>query len=482
MCEVHQAAHLTAAADSTFTYPDRTMEAASDSSSAAGGRPVSGSPPGPTEPFPIDVDAATLDYLMEGCARFGDVWCVPPLVGDARKGMAVTGAGDLPLWVLNEPDAIHRVLTKRQPFYGKGVGFERVKMLLGDGLIVSDGDHWRQRRQMLQPAFGRPSVAAMATGVRSCIESRAYVWEEAVRSRQPLDVSDEANRLGLRIILRALFGRDLEDLDDRPGGNPFDLVIDVDDRDLVFAMRFRQLWPVVREIVEARRARGDESDDFLGRYMRAVDKETGEALDMNGLVDEVMTLLIAGHETSAATIAWAWSLLARHPGIQHELRVEAQRGLASAGEGEPPRFELAHRIVHETLRLYPPVWMFTRRALEDDVLAGYAVPKGSQILIVPFALHRHPKHWTDPLAFDPSRIPASGIAPVRGAYIPFSAGPRRCAGDHFALNVAVQHLTWASARYDLRPLPGEEDAWPRLRPGVNLRALDPIRLSVSAAH
>ncbi|MEM9801195.1 MAG: cytochrome P450 [Planctomycetota bacterium] len=434
--------------------------------------------PGPTEPFAFDANAATLAFLQDGFREYGDVWAIPPS-GDADS---TSGGGGLPVWVLNDPEAIHRVLTKRQPQYGKGVGFERVKMLLGDGLIVSDGDHWKQRRRMLQPAFGRPSIAAMSGTIARCIDERAHVWEEHAESGEPIDISDEANRLGQRIILRAIFGEDLGALDEREGGNPFDLIVDTQERDLMFAMRFRQLWPVVREIVEARRARGGPpSHDFLGLYAAARDRETGEALDMNGLVDEVMTLVIAGHETTAATTAWAWSLLARHQDVQVALRKEALDvgpPVVDGSASPQASYDLAPRIVHETLRLYPPVWMFTRRALEDDVLAERPIPAGTQILITPYLLHRHPRYWDDPERFDPTRIPASGIAPTRGAYIPFSSGPRRCAGDGFALNATVQHLVRTASRYHLDALHPEP---PELDPGVNLRALGSIRLGVTRA-
>lgn len=437
-------------------------------------------PPGPSEPFAFDASAETLSYLQRGFEQYGEIWSMPPI----RGADSATGGGGMRVWVLNAPEAIHHVLTKRQADYRKGVGFERVKMLLGDGLIVSDGEHWRQRRQMLQPAFSRQSVARMTSLVEACIEERADVWERRAESGEPLDVSDEANRLGLRIILRAIFGDDLAALDARDGGNPFDIVVDTHARDLMFAMRFRQLWPVVTEIAAARAARGPGAGaptDFLGAYMAARDR-AGRPLDDQGLVDEIMTLLVAGHETSAATIAWAWSLLARHPGVQSEVRAEALAadGVVPPGPDALRAFDLTHRVVHETLRLYPPVWMFTRRATVDDEFAGYRVPAGTQILITPYILHRHPDHWPDPEAFDPRRFPASGVASVRGAYIPFSAGPRRCAGDHFAIATVVRQLAWASARYHLRPTSADEGP-PRLDPGVNLRALDPIRLVVERA-
>ncbi len=428
------------------------------------GQPGFQHPPGPQEAFPVNVDAPTLAYLREGCARYGDVWVTPP-VGTADNAAS---DGGLPVWVLNEPEAIHEVLTKRQGDFAKGIGFERVKMLLGDGLIVSDGEHWKQRRRMLQPAFARPKVDAMGGMVQTCLDKREAVWEQHARDGTAIDLTEEANRLGLRIILRAIFGADLDGLDAREGGNPFDLLVDVHERDLMFAMRFRQIWKVVKEVVLERRNRdqgGQPPADFLGHYMSASDRESGAALDMEGLVDEVMTLVVAGHETSAATIAWAWDLLARHPEVQRSL-----------GEGEDPQ-DLALKVVHETLRLYPPVWMFTRRALVDGEIAGFPMPAGSQVLIAPFLLHRHPAHWQNPEHFDPARFPTSGLAPVRGAYIPFSSGPRRCAGDHFALRVVSQQILHVAGRYRLSPLDPEP---PALDPAVNLRSKDPIRLRVSA--
>ncbi len=431
--------------------------------------------PGPKEPFAFDANAATLDYLTAGCAEYGDIWAIPPTGG----AESATGGGGLPIWVLNDPEAIHHVLTKRQPDYVKGVGFERVKMLLGDGLIVSDGEHWKGRRRMLQPAFARPSVGAMRGLVGECIDNRAHLWEEHAESGEPLDISDEANRLGLRIILRAIFGDDLALLDDRPGGNPFNLVVDTHERDLMFAMRFRQLWPIVREMIEQRRAKagaGPPARDFLGLYMAARDRDSGDALDMEGLVDELMTLLVAGHETTAATLAWAWSLLARHPEVQNDLRAEVRRE-AALPPGEA-KSELTLQVIHETLRLYPPVWMFTRQALKDDVLAGRPIPAGTQILLSPFLLHRRTDLWEEPEAFRPERFTAAGVPAHRSAYIPFSSGPRRCAGDVFALNTAVQEISWGVSRYHLTAPTPEA---PSLDPGVNLRPLEPIRLFVTHA-
>ena len=431
--------------------------------------------PGPDEPFAVDATGESLLYLQSGFETYGDIWAIPPHA-DADSASV---AGDQPMLVLNDPDAIHHVLTKRQPDYGKGIGFERVKMLLGDGLIVSDGEHWKKRRRMLQPAFNRHSIGGMSEYIAECIQAREPIWEEHAASGEPLDLFDEANRMGLRVILRTIFGDDLAELDAREGGNPFNMVVDTLDRDLMFAMRFRQLWPVVREIAESRKARagdGVERHDFISLYMAARDKETGEPLDMNGLTDEIMTLLIAGHETTAATISWAWSLLGRHPDVQRALQDEVAAGGVPVPDGGRPRMDIAPRIIHETLRLYPPVWMFTRRALVDDVLAGIPIKAGTQILITPYILHRHPRYWERPDEFDPTRIPASGVAPVRGAYIPFSAGPRRCTGDGFALNMAVQHLAWVASRYHLDALNPDP---PALDPGVNLRALDPILLGVT---
>ncbi|MEO0653118.1 MAG: cytochrome P450, partial [Planctomycetota bacterium] len=252
--------------------------------------------PGPVEPFAPGADAATLRYLTDGCRRYGDLWAIPP---DGQ----LAAAGDQPLVVLNDIDAIHEVLVKRQTEFEKGLGFERVRMLLGDGLIVADGDHWRRRRQMLQPAFGREALRGFGPAIAKAIARRAPVWEAHADSGQPLDVSSEAEHLALRIILRAIFGPDLEALDATDGGNPFDLIVEVRERDLRFAHRFRQLWPVVRDVVERRRRAGLDGPptDFLGHYLAARDRESGAGLDDEGVVDEVMTLVIAGHEAPRAS-------------------------------------------------------------------------------------------------------------------------------------------------------------------------------------
>jgi cytochrome P450 len=217
-----------------------------------------------------------------------------------------------------------------------------------------------------------------------------------------------------------------------------------------------QLDEVVADIVVRRRTRGGDADDILGLLLGA-DAADGGPYAPATIRDEVLTFLLAGHETTASALTWTLALLSRHPQVRGELHAELDRELA----GRPPelddldRLPLLAAVVSESLRLYPPAWMLERQAAEADVIGGYAIPAASTVMLVPYLVHRHPAVWSDPETFDPARWLGPQPARPRGAYLPFGAGPRQCIGGGFAILEAKLVLATLLQQVVVDPLPGE---------------------------
>ncbi len=421
-------------------------------------------PPGPPAPFEVTVDPATFEVLPRWSAAYG------PLLGVRSPH------NSRQTYVLFEPELVRHVLVTHHRNYAKGRGFERVKMLLGNGLIVSDGPLWRRRRRMLQPAFQRPSVERLSAVMRAVTHRYLQRWRAAAEEARALDITRETSAFALDVILESIFGQDLAAWRDEAGHTPFHILVDETVRDLRLAVQFRALRKRVIELAHWRRKRDVQRMDFLGHYLAARDAETGAPLDDEALADEVMTLIVAGHETTGVTLNWIWHLLAWHPEAAAQLQAEVDTLPTQAPPrfADLPRLPCARRVMDEALRLYPPVWLFTRRAVAEDHLGGFRVPVGTEIAIPVYTLHRHPDHWQAPEVFDPDRfLPERTRARHRYAYLPFSMGARRCTGEVFAQTETLIHLGWVARHLTFEPL--DPEVVP-LEPGVNLRPARPIRL------
>lgn len=421
-------------------------------------------PPGPSAPHSLGVDAATLEYLAELGKDYGNI-------------AYVTTPRGRHAYFVNDPAAIHRVLVRDRDSYDKGPGFELVKLLLGNGIFVSDGAHWRRARTMIQPGFTRKHLNQLIGLITASCEDRAGRWEMLADAGDPIDVTFEMTDFALELILRAIFGPDYEARVIADGENPFAFLSEETARDLELVVRFRQLRKLVMEIVERRRQTKEEGDtDFLSIYIDARDK-AGAAFTDRDLLDELMTLIVAGFETSAGTLNWAWYLVAKHAGIQQKIAAEADRVLGSGGAIDKDSVaELTYlkQVLNETMRLYPPGWIFSRRANADLSLGDYDVPAGTDIYISPYLLHRTPEFWPDPDTFDPDRFAKDRLtAENQAAFIPFSLGPRRCIGEHFAMLEMRIHLALLAQRFQMRLTTDES---PTLEVGVNLRSSGSILL------
>lgn len=428
-----------------------------------------GLPPGPVELHTIGPDQQTFDALARWVPEYGELFCVQSK--DRRD----------PSFVVSSPEYIKHILLTNHENYAKGVGFERVKMLLGNGIIVSDGEEWRRQRTMMQPGFSRANVARLSEPMRAMNIALREPWAGLADAGESLDVTTAMSRLGLEVILRSIFSSDLDPIIAREGANPFAFLAEDATRDLQTAVRFRNLGRVILGVVGERRRSGDRPFDFLSLLMDARDRKTGEGMTDKELLDEINTLIIAGHETSAGTLNWTWYLLSQHPGVEARLVAE----LAERTPGDAFSFDqlmeldYAACVLKETLRLYPPVWLFSRRALKEDRLGDWVVPAGAHIFIAPYFLHRRPELWPDPERFDPGRFDESSNPPVdRYAFIPFSAGARRCIGEYFSFVEMQMHLALLAPRFALQSGPGKPAPAVELEPAVNLRTRRSIHLTL----
>ena len=424
-------------------------------------------PPGPAEPIELGGVPESLDRMMEFFREYGDTYRVTL---PSRKTPAV---------VVHHPEDVKRVLITNSVNYTKGIGLDRVKILLGNGIMVSEGDHWKRQRRMLQPAFHRRALQHFEELIRGYNGRHLETWSEAAAKGEAIDVAEEMSRLALEIILRAIFSQDLDYLTRTMGVNPFSLVSEDSARNLEFAMKFRSLRKLVREIVENRRREGREPHDFLSMVVGAEDEATGERMSEREWLDETMTLIVAGHETTASSLTWAWYLLALNPDVEARLHEEVDSVLEP---GEVPPFDrlkdlpYTDLVLKEALRMYPPGWLLTRRAVAEDHLGGFRIAPGTDVLVSPYVVHRHPSFWSDPEAFRPERFTGEEErARNRFIYFPFGLGPRRCIGEPMANFEMQVHLAATARRFRLVR---DDDRPVEMEAAINLRPKGELRMRV----
>lgn len=380
-------------------------------------------------------------------------------------------------YVVHHPDDVKRMLVTNHRNYIKGVGLDRIKILLGRGLITSEGELWKRQRYMMQPFFHRRVLTKFAGAIGQANDRFIARWEEIRRRGEPVNLTDEMSELTLEIVLRSIIGTDLDRLN-AEGANPFELVTKEQGRNLQFAFSFRSLAKLIAAIIARRRATGAEHFDFLAMLVTARDKETGEPMPERELIDEVLTLIVAGHETTASALNWTWYLISQHPQVEARLHAEIDAAAEAPAPGlsQMEALHYTQQVINEALRLYPPAWLLSRRTIEADELGGYAVPPGTNVLLPLYLLHRHPGFWTDPEAFRPERFAPDqeGTRP-RFAYMPFAAGPRHCIGETLALYEMLMHLYKLARHYRLRYIP---DQPLELDAQINLRTRYPLHMKL----
>ena len=420
-------------------------------------------PPGPDQAITLGIDPETLATLQALQSEHGDM-------------VSLTQPNGRLAYFVNDAHEVRRMLTRRHTRYVKGPGFERVKMLLGNGLIVSDGDVWRRSRTMIQPAFTRQNVHRLLSVMVECCDRRAVRWAQAAERGETLNITQETCDFALELILVSTFGDDYEDHILREAENPFAFLSQDSTRDLGVVMKVRHLRELLMTIIAGRRGgKTSRHYDFLSMYLDATDKQ-GRHFSDGEILDELMTLIVAGFETSANTLNWVWYLVAKHADVEARLIAEARREVptvSSMTADSLAAMAYTQQALEETLRLYPPVWLFTRRSTDTDELEHFDVPPDTDIYLSPYILHRTPHYWPDPDRFDPDRFAPTDKPKKDRPYFPFSLGPRRCLGEYFSFLEMKVHLGLLLPRFRMRLV---SDEYPGLELAINLRSARDIHV------
>ncbi len=375
-------------------------------------------------------------------------------------------------WVYNicDPEMAKHILVSNYKNYLKGVGIKQINVLLGRGIIVSEGDLWKRQRKMMQPLFSNKLLTQQLPLMINCADKLLASWKDDIEAGKAINITESMSQTALDFILHALFSEDLDRIIEETGENPFLMVTDDSARDLLFARRFRKLTHVVSDMMQRRRAENRQPFDLLSMVMNATEKRSGDAMPEKLQIDEILTLIIAGHETTASVLNWTWYLLAQHPEIEQQVLAESQQYMPLndlPGMDEIAQLKLTQQVLDESMRLYPPVWVITRKAIADDHFNGIDIPAGTDILIPPYLVHRNPAYWPDPEKFDPQRFsPENKKSQHIGAYLPFAIGPRRCIGDSMAIQEMAVHISRLIQKVHFELIPGQTI---ELEPLVNLR-------------
>lgn len=397
-------------------------------------------------------------------------------------------------YMVNSAEGARHILQEHNRNYDKNT-FDNhaLARLLGKGLLTNDGAPWLRQRRLIQPAFHRQRLASFAAIMTGAAERTAEAWRAASAHGEPTDVAAEMMRLTLSVVGQALFGQNVEDdvaVVGRAGVSLSRIITDYVMRPLPpldfpsargrhFRAAKRELDAVTWRIIAERRRTGADTGDLLSMLLTARDEE-GHGMDDQQVRDEVLTLLLAGHETTSTLLSWTWYLLSRSPDAERRLHEELATVLGGRipGVDDLAKLPYTRRVLDESLRLYPPAWSLARNAVADDTIGGYTIPAHAAVILCPYTLHRHPDYWIDPERFDPDRfLPERVEARPRWAYIPFGGGPRQCIGNSFALMEAQLALATLAQRFQPRLAPGHT-VLPE--PVITLRPRDGLQMIIEA--
>jgi cytochrome P450 len=420
--------------------------------------PTSSRPPGPRgEPVLGNFRAYRRDpfrLLLEGTREFGPV---------TRYAL-----GPIPVFLVTDPDHVKQVLVDKAAIYPKAIFFQRLKVLVGDGLLTSEGELWKRQRRMSNPSFHRDAIAGFAATIADVTRSELDQWEPLARRGQAIDFDAALMALTLRLIGRTIFGMDLAaeaaallpvitqalTLTDRRvfGLLPMPMWLPTP-RNLALRRATSAIDALVYRVIAARRR--EPRADLVSTLLAARDEETGEAMGDRQLRDEIITLILAGHETTGCALGWTFHLLGQHPDA--EASAVAEAAAAPADPLALARTPYITQVVQESMRLFPPGWVFSRQAAARDEIGGFEVAPGTQIFLSPFVTHRLAHLWPDPDTFKPERFTEPGVAGrPRFAYFPFGGGQHLCIGSSLArmeLGIAIPMIL---QRFEVKMAPGSK--------------------------
>jgi len=425
--------------------------------------------------------ARPLELMVEIARDYGDI--------------AQVRLGPSRLILLSHPDHVKHVLQEHHQNYGRPAFVPMLRRVVGNGLLFSEGEFWLRQRRTMQPMFHRERIAGFARLMGQAVSARVQAWR-ARATDSPLDMSAEMAQLTFEIVGRALFSSDLTGQAQELGAAIRQTLGWLDRRTVQplaappfiptaenrrFAAAQRLFERTIDALISERRAALGDPADLLSMLLAARDPDSGEGMSDAQLHAEVLTFLIAGYETTSAALEWTLMLLAQHPDVAARVRAEQR---ASCGERPPapddlPRMPYTRMVLDEALRLYPPVFGLSRRALHDDTIGGYAIDAGVQVLVSPYAVHRNPAFWPRPELFEPERFsPEQSKDRPRFAHLPFGGGPRQCIGNAFAMMELQVLIPTLISAFDLQ-LAADADLTPE--PRMTLRPRGPMRMHARPA-
>ncbi len=388
-----------------------------------------------------------LRFFSTLASNYGDIVCYRPAPDTA--------------YLINHPDYVRHVLVDNNRNYSKETHSNQMfHAVVADGLLTAEGEAWRKQRRMMQPAFHHTRLEPLDTMIGEATDAMLARWQVRAEQDQPVDVAREMAALTLTVTNRALFGvdlgeevREIGEMVNRAGA----FMEKPSDPRVIESMR--NLNAVVERIVRSRKQNFRDGGDLLSSMILARDSETGEPMTDEQLRNQIMTLMLAGYETTSSSLTWTWYLLSQNPEAAERVQTEVRAVL----HDRAPRYQDLEQLpytrnaLNESLRLFPPAWTLGRRALGEDEIGGYYVAPNTVIAICIYTLHRHPDFWKDPEAFQPERFaPENSAGRHKFAYVPFGAGPRQCIGNTFGLMEASLIIAGISRRYRLELVPGTD--------------------------
>ena len=369
--------------------------------------------------------------------------------------------------MLNHPDYIEQVLRKRELFVKRG---DLLRNILGDGLVTAKGESWFRQRRLVQPVFHQKRIANYAKVMVDYTESLLETWQDG----EIRDIHGDMSSLTLDIVVKTIFNIDFNNTEAKTIGYALSESLDWIERrrkeipvigklfsfrgNLRFQKAMQDMDETIYKVIHQRRQDRD-SGDLLSMLIQAEDEADGSSMNDKQLRDEVATLMIAGHETTANTLAWTWMLLSEYPQVQYKLLAELEEVLnvRSPSIEDIPRLRYTEMVIKEAMRLYPPVPMIPRKAVADTEIDGYSIPAGCVLIMSQWVMHRHPRYFSEPLTFIPERWRDNFEKTLpRGIYFPFGDGPRICVGKSFALMEAVLLLATIAQKFQIKLVPDFE--------------------------
>jgi enediyne biosynthesis protein E7 len=438
-------------------------------------------PPGPRgKPLVgsiLDFRRDILRALLDGWHEYGDL-----------VEFNVAGAS----YLVVHPDYIQHILRDNESNYPHAPFLDaRWAKIVGNGLVTSKGDFWARQRRLADPSFHQDRIAEFGQIMTETTQEMLENWKPFAERGEPIDVREQMMRLTITILSKAMFSADIWEKTDTisrvvgvllthasnrlfsPVDVPEQVPLPSHRRYIAARDEFDEL--IYGIIAERRR---EPRSDLLSMFIAARDEETGENMSDEQVRDEVRTMFIAGHETTATSLAWTWYLLSMHPNVAQRLRAELDDVLGGRPptSGDLPQLTYTWRVIQESLRLYPPIWMYLRTAIEDDVVGGYKIRAGKNIYLSPYITQRHLDFWDNPEGFDPDRFaPEKTQGWHRFKYWPFGGGPRKCIGNNFAVVEMQLVVATVAQMYDLVLAPGHQVV---IQPGLSLRQRDGVLVNL----